>query len=145
MPDSVTHPAAAASKRKAARPPIKMRETDADRLSDLAMRIEATQPQLAAMLTAEIDRARVVPDSRLPKSVVAMGSTVRFADDTAGTERTVQLVYPHQADIESGRLSILTPVGAGLIGLAEGQSIVWRDRGEHERVLRVVEVTPPQD
>jgi len=122
-----------------------MRESDADRLSELAVRIEASQPRLAAMLTAEIDRARVVADGKLPKSVVAMGSTVRFADDTTGTERTVQLVYPHQADIEAGRLSILTPVGAGLIGLAEGQSIVWRDRGEHERVLRVVEVTSSDD
>ena len=145
MPESMTRPVPAASKRKPARPPIRMRESDADRLSELAVRIEASQPQLAAMLTAEIDRARVVADDKLPKSVVAMGSTVRFADDTAGTERTVQLVYPHQADIEAGRLSILTPVGAGLIGLAEGQSIVWRDRGEHERVLRVVEVAPPRD
>jgi regulator of nucleoside diphosphate kinase len=145
MPDTISRPAALASKRKAARPPIQMRESDADRLSELAMRIEANQPQLAAMLTAEIDRARIVADARLPKSVVAMGSTVRFADDTAGTERTVQLVYPHQAAIEAGRLSILTPVGAGLIGLGEGQSIKWRDRGEHERVLRVVEVMPPQD
>ncbi len=145
MPDSVPRPAPAASKRKPARPPIRMRESDADRLSELAVRIEASQPRLAAMLTAEIDRARVVADGKLPKSVVAMGSTVRFADDTTGTERTVQLVYPHQADIEAGRLSILTPVGAGLIGLAEGQSIVWRDRGEHERVLRVVEVTSSDD
>ncbi len=145
MPDSVSRPAPAASKRKPVRPPIRMRESDADRLSELAVRIEASQPRLAAMLTAEIDRARVVADGKLPKSVVAMGSTVRFADDTTGTERTVQLVYPHQADIEAGRLSILTPVGAGLIGLAEGQSIVWRDRGEHERVLRVVEVTSSDD
>lgn len=145
MPDSVSRPAPAASKRKPVRPPIRMRESDADRLSELAVRIEASQPRLAAMLTTEIDRARVVADGKLPKSVVAMGSTVRFADDTTGTERTVQLVYPHQADIEAGRLSILTPVGAGLIGLAEGQSIVWRDRGEHERVLRVVEVTSSDD
>lgn len=145
MPDSVSCPAPAASKRKPARPPIRMRESDADRLSELAVRIEASQPRLAAMLTTEIDRARVVADGKLPKSVVAMGSTVRFADDTTGTERTVQLVYPHQADIEAGRLSILTPVGAGLIGLAEGQSIVWRDRGEHERVLRVVKVTSSDD
>jgi len=143
MPDSVSRTAAPASRRKAARPPIQMRESDADRLSELAMQIEAAQPQLAAMLTTEIDRARIVADARLPATVVAMGSTVRFADETAGTERTVQLVYPHQADIEAGRLSILTPVGAGLIGLGAGQSIVWRDRSERERVLRVVEVRQP--
>jgi regulator of nucleoside diphosphate kinase len=53
------------------------------------------------------------------------------------------LVYPAEADIEAGRISILTPVGAGLIGLAEGASILWPDRDGHERRLRIIAVTPP--
>ncbi|MFA7585199.1 MAG: nucleoside diphosphate kinase regulator [Novosphingobium sp.] len=124
------------------RPPIQITETDADRLSDLAVGIEERLPQVAEMLMNEIERARIVPDGKLPRDIVGMMSTVRFVDETSGVERTVQLVYPQQADIESGRISILTPVGAGLIGLKEGQAIRWQDRGEHERVLRVIEVTP---
>jgi regulator of nucleoside diphosphate kinase len=56
----------------------------------------------------------------------------------------VQLVYPAEADIEAGRISILTPIGAGLIGLREGQSILWPDREGRERRLTVVRVTQPQ-
>jgi regulator of nucleoside diphosphate kinase len=52
----------------------------------------------------------------------------------------VKLVYPQDADIEAGRISILTPIGAGLIGLAQGDSIVWPDRDGQERILRIVRV-----
>jgi regulator of nucleoside diphosphate kinase len=46
----------------------------------------------------------------------------------SGADRTVELVYPRDADISAGRVSILTPVGAGVIGLRTGQSILWPDR-----------------
>src|SRR3546814_8900207 len=52
-----------------------------------------------------------------------MSSQVEFIDEANGEARTIQLVYPHEADIAAGRVSILTPVGAGLIGLRQGQSI----------------------
>ena len=51
------------------------------------------------------------------------------------------LVYPEEADMEKGRLSVLTPVGAALIGLKVGQSIRWRTRADEERTLTVREVT----
>ena len=52
----------------------------------------------------------------------------------------LKLVYPHDADIEAGRISIMSLVGAGLIGLRAGQSISWPDRSGHERSLRIIEV-----
>lgn len=125
----------------AARPPIQICESDAERISDLALDLEPRQPQIAALLLAEINRAKVVPDGKLPSDVAAMQSTIRFSDEASGTERTLQLVYPHEADIEQGRISILSLVGAGLLGLRPGQSISWPDRGEHERRLTVIEVT----
>src|SRR3546814_13286656 len=57
--------------------------------------------------------------------------------------RTVRLVYPAEADIAEGRMSILTPVGAGLIGLSVGQSINWPDRGGIEHRLTIVAVEQP--
>ena len=68
-----------------------------------------------------------------------MGATVEF-DDANGSSHSVKLVYPKDADISAGRISILTPVGAGLIGLREGQSILWPDREGHERELAIVRV-----
>lgn len=50
----------------------------------------------------------------------------------SGADRAVELVYPHDADISAGRVSILTPVGAGVIGLRTRQSILWPDRDGRE-------------
>lgn len=58
----------------------------------------------------------------------------------SGADRTVELVYPRDADISAGRVSILTPVGAGVIGLRTGQSILWPDRDGRERKLTIVKV-----
>lgn len=127
MPSSASPPA---------RPPIVISETDADRLYLLLERSDARETGLAA----ELNRARVSPDSRVPADVAGMNSIVDFIDEARGETRTVQLVYPAQADIAAGRVSILTPVGAALIGLREGQSIRWPDREGRARALRVVRV-----
>jgi regulator of nucleoside diphosphate kinase len=37
-------------------------------------------------------------------------------------------VLPPEADISAGRISVLTPIGAALIGLSPGQSIDWETR-----------------
>lgn len=123
-----------------ARPAIHIRQTDADRVGNLAVDIEGRQPQLADLLLTEIDRATVVPDDQLPPDTVAMASTVTFVDDATGAERTVTLVYPQDADIDAGRISILSLIGAGLLGLKTGQSISWPDRTGKQRVLRIIAV-----
>ncbi|CCW16763.1 Regulator of nucleoside diphosphate kinase [Sphingobium indicum BiD32] len=123
-----------------ARPPIQIRETDAERIGNLAIEAEERLPQVAELLLAEINRAKVVQDSRLPGDVVAMQSIVKFVDEASDAERTLQLVYPQAADIEAGRISILSLVGAGLLGLRPGQSISWPDRAGKQRALRIMEV-----
>jgi len=129
-----------ANRKANVRPPIQIRETDAERISNLAIDAEARMPQVAELLLAEINRAKVVQDIRLPSDVVAMKSTVRFVDEASGVERTLQLVFPQEADIEAGRISILSLVGAGLLGLRSGQSISWPDRAGRQRTLRIIEV-----
>lgn len=126
------------AKTASARPPLVLSETDAERLSALALQNEAAHPVTAGLLLDEIERAQV--RRRPPADVVAMNSTVEFLDEAHGAPRTVQLVYPDEADIAAGRISIMTPVGVGLIGLREGQSILWPDRGGETRVLRILKV-----
>jgi regulator of nucleoside diphosphate kinase len=65
------------------------------------------------------------------------------ADD--GRERRVELVFPGEADIGAGKISILTPIGTALIGLSEGQSIAWTARDGSERHLTVLKVEGPVD
>ncbi|MBI1407265.1 MAG: nucleoside diphosphate kinase regulator [Caulobacter sp.] len=117
---------------------------EAERLSALALRSEASSPLVAELLLGEIERARICPDARVPADVVRVGSRGAFVDEAHGEARTVQLVWPAEADIAQGRVSVMTPVGAGLIGLRPGQSILWPDRGGEQRVLRIDSVTQPK-
>ncbi len=116
-----------------------MIDTEADVLGDLALAAAERSPQVSAMLLDEMARAKFHTRGRIPADVVVMGATVEF-DDANGSTRSVKLVFPKDADIAAGRISILTPVGAGLIGLREGQSIWWPDREGHERELTIIGV-----
>lgn len=128
------------SSKAASRPPIDMIDSEAELLSNLALSVEDRLPQVSAMLIEEITRARLRSPKAIAPDVVTMNATVSFIDETTGAEREVQLVFPGDADIARHRISILTPVGAGLIGLRPGQSIVWPDRDGNARRLTIVGV-----
>lgn len=134
-----------ATRAAASRPQIHMIEEEADKLSDMALGVEERFPQVSELLLRETSRARLHSGAAIPSDVVTMGSFVEFVDEGTGAQRLVQLVYPPEADISAGRISILTPVGAGLIGLREGQSILWPDREGHERRLVIVKVQQQVD
>ncbi|MBU1312834.1 nucleoside diphosphate kinase regulator [Pseudorhizobium marinum] len=122
------------------KPAITVTQSDHDRLSRLAEAHAARSPAVSEELLAELDRARIVQDGRIAVRVVQMGSTLRFTSDL-GEDRTVTLVFPGEADIAAGKVSILTPIGAALIGLAAGQSIDWiaRDGRAHRLTVKSVE------
>lgn len=121
-------------------PPIYISEQDYDRIAGMALRIRHSSPGLSRLILEEIDRALVCPAQDLPKNVVTLGSEVEFIDDTSGTTRRVQLVLPAEADIEQDRISILTPVGAGLIGMSVGRKISWPCPDGRARILKILEV-----
>ncbi len=81
--------------------------------------------EVVELLDGELSRARVVPPAEVPPDVVTMNSRLRYVNHATGGSRTVTLVYPSEANFEAGRLSILTPVGCALLGLAVGQAIDW--------------------
>ena len=120
-------------------PSILVSSDDQHRLTLLALDALQRMPDVAAELLAEMERAEVA--ASVPPSVVQMGSRVRFTSDD-GRERNVVLVYPGQADIGAGKISILTPIGTALIGLAAGQSIAWTTRDGRRRRLTVLRVEP---
>jgi regulator of nucleoside diphosphate kinase len=122
-------------------PNITLSTSDHQRLSLLALSGPGSDPDAADDLLHELDRASIVTDASLPGDVVRMGSLVRFR--AGRDERTALLVYPAEADIASGRISVLTPVGAALIGLRTGQSISFRTRDGRPQMLTVLRVLPP--
>jgi regulator of nucleoside diphosphate kinase len=125
------------------KPVIVLTRFDHDALARLAESISGKNPDVADQLLAELDRARVVADGKLRPDVVRMGSTLRFTTD-AGEDRSVTLVFPGEADIAAGKVSVLTPIGAALIGVAAGQSIDWtaRDGRTHRLTVESVENAP---
>ena len=122
-----------------AQPAITISTLDYDRLSNLAESASRHAPDVAAFLLDELGRASIAvgtPDA----PAVRMGSQVEFRDDETGAVQSVRLVYPGQANAQQGHISILTPVGAALIGLSPGQSIQWRDRRGTLKKLTVLAV-----
>ncbi len=93
-----------------------------------------------APLSSELERADIVRAHDVPSDVVTMNSRVVFEDATTGKTSEVTIVFPQDADLEQRRVSVLAPVGTALLGLAEGDSIVW-PFPDGSRCLRVVAVT----
>lgn len=127
----------------ALRPPIHLLDRDSDLLGDLAIQMEQRHPVVSAMLLAEIERAEIHNQASLPPGVVTIGSEVEFVEVASDRSRTVRIVLPVDADIEAGRISVLTPIGAGLIGLSAGQAIDWPDLEGRERRIEIVAVRQP--
>jgi len=122
-------------------PPIVITADDLHRLSLLANSTMTRFPRLAHFLAREIDRANVVPGQVDLSGVVRMGSQVRYRDETTRHVRNVTLVYPHEANIDRNRISVLIPVGAALIGLLEGQTIEFQTPSREKRSLTVLHVS----
>ena len=121
-------------------PQIIVSNADYERLTDLANASLERLPDVAQELLSEMDRAQVVEPDAVPSNVVRMGSTVTFKSDD-GQTRTLKLVYPADESLDQHRISVMTLVGAALIGLAEGQSISWTARDGRRHELTVMKVT----
>ena len=124
--------------RKGALPAITLRSDDFDALDRLVGDLPGAGP--AGLLQQELDRAKVCEPKAMPKNVVTLNRWLQYVDDHSPEVRRVQLVLPKDADIDAGRVSILSYVGAGLIGLKEGQSISWPDPSGAVRKLTLVKV-----
>ena len=125
--------------RRHRKPAITMTREDHGRLTRLAETLANANPDLADDLFGELERARLVDSLERRPDIVRMGSTLRFITD-AGEDRTVTLVFPAEADIAEGRVSVLTPIGIALIGLAAGQSMDWTARDGRVHRLTVESV-----
>jgi regulator of nucleoside diphosphate kinase len=99
------------------------------------------KPEIADLLEEELSRATLVPSTELPKDVVAMNSEVGFLDLDSGKEQTLTLTYPHEANIDMNKVSVLAPVGAALIGLKVGQTINWPVTEDKTRRIKVTSVS----
>jgi regulator of nucleoside diphosphate kinase len=111
-------------------------DVDLERLLPVLNRYDSP---LTDALELELQRARIVAQAEVPADVVTMNSDVVYEDVATGVQRAIRLVYPKDADVATGRVSILAPMGAALLGVRVGQEIWWRVARGLKRV-RVVEL-----
>ena len=119
------------------RPAVYMTRRDYAELSDRADALEHTA--VGRSLQAELARAIMAPDHST-RAFVKLGSTVAYEDLETGAIRRLTLCLPEDASLDDMRLSVLTPVGAALIGATAGQVLDYVVGGGRARRLRILEV-----
>ncbi len=75
-----------------------------------------------------------MPPERIPPDVVTMNSRVVLRDLDSDETMTYTLVFPKDADIGAGAISVLAPVGTAIIGYAVGAVIEWPVPGGIRRI-----------
>ena len=107
---------------------ITITKPDLDRLSVMLHRVLISKGIDSANLENlqyELKRANLVEPTGVSRDVVTMNSKVRLRDLSAGEELVYTLVYPENADIEKGRISILAPIGMAILGYRVGDVVEW--------------------
>lgn len=122
------------------KPEIGIPHVDHTRLQRLAETLARRNADLANQLFQELERAEILPDNT-DRAIVRMGSTLDYVAE-GGDARTVTLVFPQDEDISEGRISVLTPVGVALIGLAVGDAMDWQTRDGRTQRLKVTRIAP---
>jgi regulator of nucleoside diphosphate kinase len=117
-------------------PPVFVSAEQYEQLHNLAV---TSTERGAPLLAAELQRATLAPEGRRA-GFARLYSFVTFSDLSTGRSRTIQLVPPVEADIDNGRLSVVTPVGAALLGLSPGDRFALETDDGRRRVLSVSHV-----
>jgi len=76
-------------------------------------------------LRGELDTAQIVDSEEVPSDVVTMNSTVRLRAIRSKEVETYALVYPQDANIAEGKLSVLAPIGTAILGYQVGDIVQW--------------------
>jgi len=108
--------------------PIYITAFDRERLRKLLLEAYGTDyrdNEYLDMLRQELERAEVVPSKDIPAGVVTMNSTVCLEDLDTQEEETYTLVFPENADISQGKISVLAPIGTAMLGYVVGDTFEW--------------------
>ncbi|MCH7633085.1 MAG: transcription elongation factor GreA [Proteobacteria bacterium] len=85
-----------------------------------------------AELEDKLSRAEVIDISSLKGGVVRFGATVRIIDEDTDAKTTYQIVGADEADIDSGLLSVISPLARALIGKKKGDAADVSTPGGHK-------------
>ena len=103
---------------------IYITQFDRDRLSGLIAEAGVERRDLDA-LSEELNRAHVVSPEQVPASVITMNSKILLKDVDTAEELEYTLVFPSEADLDTGAISVLAPVGTAILGYTERIVVEW--------------------
>lgn len=126
-------PSSSSSSTLAAAPqPVRERtltQLDHARLS----RLLDSQDEPGEVLSDTLDMSEVVDPREIAADIVTMNSRVLLADAGGAQPQELTLCYPEQAQASQGRVSVLSPVGASLLGAQVGRMVQWTPPGGSAR------------
>ncbi|MBN1899984.1 nucleoside diphosphate kinase regulator [Candidatus Sumerlaeota bacterium] len=76
-------------------------------------------------LAAELNRGQIVDPREIPPNVVTMNSRVQLRDIDTNEEIVYSLAFPDEANIDEGKISVVSPIGTAILGYREGDEIEW--------------------
>lgn len=105
---------------------------DANRLGDLI--VEARNKGYRGSpylndLASELDRALLVEPKDIPADVITMNSKVELFDLENDEKLEYSLVFPEDADVKQGKISVLAPIGTAMLGYRVGDVFEWHTPG----------------
>jgi len=109
--------------------PIYVTSQDNQRLEDLLMEVEASDPRKHGdlkALTEELDRAVIVDPKDVFSNVITMNSRAEMRDLETGETVAFTVVFPSEANIDEEKISVLAPIGAGMLGYRVGDEFEWK-------------------
>ena len=86
-----------------------------------ARRIQAKTISRIRFLQKILEHSRVIDPDALPKDRVCLLSHVEFTNLSTNTRMKFEIVSPHEMDLESGKISLNSPIGAALMGKKTGE------------------------
>lgn len=90
-------------------------------------------------LVGELGTAQIYDEAEMPNDVIRFNSMITIVSKD-GWRKKFKLVRPNDSDVKNDRVSILTPMGAAVMGYAEGDSIAWEfPSGEQHLTIEKVE------
>jgi regulator of nucleoside diphosphate kinase len=117
--------------------PIYVTSQDKQRLEELLIEIELSDPRKHGdlkALTQELRRAVVVDPKDVFSDVITMNSRAEMRDLESGETDAFTLVFPSEANIDEEKISVLAPIGAGMLGYRVGDEFEWNVPGGLRRM-----------
>jgi len=108
---------------------IYITDKDMERLRELIMaarEFKKEEEKYLRELESELNKGTIVKPQDIPPDIITMNSEVHLLDLNTKEETTYQLVFPDQADVSRGKVSILAPIGTALLGYSVGDIIEWK-------------------